>query len=312
MDKPKDPYIEVEANSWQDLLECGQAFQSYTFRGQNHAEWPLKTNLERLSELYDSSWLETETLILEDFKRRAPYYLDHLPPDDQPFEWASLLQQFGAPTRLLDVTDSFYVALFFAIDAGPVESAVWAATRHDLVVSFVNKNLAIALDLHIHRDDPDARAFVNARYAKDGPLGVVQARPFFLHPRLRMQQGSFLFPIRKDSYFERNLCEQFKIQCTEKQLLPNPRQVALNGLPARVCYVAKNRARVVKLRIKPTVHASAMAALRKMNISNETLFPGFEGFARSLQYPFQLANKAPLVSAKMSRKGDVKRPRVVG
>jgi len=304
MTKPKDSYLEVEVNSWRDLLDCGQAFQSYTFRGQNRVEWPLKTTLERMCDLYSTSfWEERETPILEDFKRRAPYYLDHLPPDDQPFEWASLLQHFGAPTRLLDVTDSFYVALFFAIDAGPFESAVWAFDALQLVVKpSPNKKLTIALDLHIHRDDPDARAFANEHYAKDGPLGVVQVRPFVLHPRLRMQQGSFLFQIRADSLFEHNLCKCFDIQYTAEGLLPNPLQVSLRELPRRVCIRPNNRARLVRLRIKPTVHASAIAELRRMNISSETLFPGLDGFARSCQYPFQLANKKPPVSANMSSK----------
>lgn len=303
MARPGDAYIEVEVNSWHELLDCGQAFEGYTFRGQNQADWRLKTTIERTSGLYNSTWLDEEVLILEDFKRRAPYYLDHLPPDDQPFEWAALLQHYGAPTRLLDVTDSFYVAVFFAIEAGPADSAVWAFDSSRLVVSpSLNKVLTIAFDLHVHRDDPDARAFANERYAKDGRLGVVQARPFVLHPRLRMQQGSFLFQVRADSYFERNLCECFEIECTAEQLLPSPRQVTLDELPARVRYAANNQARLVKLRIKPTVHASAMVELRRMNISSETLFPGLDGFARSLQYPFQLANRPPRVSAIAPRK----------
>jgi hypothetical protein len=310
MTRRKDAYIEVEANSWEDIRECGQAFQAYTFRGQSRADWPLKTTIERAADLYESLWIENEALILEDFKRRAPYYLDHLPPEDQPLEWASLLQHFGAPTRLLDVTDSFYVALYFAIEAGPFESAVWAFDAPRLLVNASpNKILTVGFDLHIHRDDPDARAFVNEHYAEDGPLGVVQVRPFYLHPRLRMQQGSFLYQVRTDSYFERNLCECFEIQCTAQQSLPSARQVTVSELPKRVCFTAGNRAHLVKLRIKPATHASAMAELRRMNISSEALFPGLDGFVRSLRYPFQLANRAPRVLPKMSGKNSPRKRR---
>lgn len=43
-------------------------------------------------------------------------------------EWLALMQHFGAPTRVLDITKSSYVAAYFAIEDATAgdDCAVWA------------------------------------------------------------------------------------------------------------------------------------------------------------------------------------------
>ncbi len=97
------------------------------------SRWELKTSLERHTpaEMKPS---DAEIKLLFAFKRRAHTYLQpqNIPAQDNAGEWLALMPHFGAPTRLLDVTESPYVAVYFAIEeAGQdVEAcAVWAINR---------------------------------------------------------------------------------------------------------------------------------------------------------------------------------------
>jgi hypothetical protein len=99
------------------------------FRGHGNASWSLEPGWYRFGSAGGGIGAEyyNEAKLLENFRLRAPTYLERLPPATD-WEWLFLMQHYGLPTRLLDWTESSLIALYFAIrdNAGDVDAAVWA------------------------------------------------------------------------------------------------------------------------------------------------------------------------------------------
>jgi hypothetical protein len=97
------------------------------FRGHGNASWSLEPGWYRLSSAVRGIGAEyyNEATLLENFRLRAPTYLERLPATD--WEWLFLMQHYGLRTRLLDWTESSLIALYFAIrdNSGDVDAAVW-------------------------------------------------------------------------------------------------------------------------------------------------------------------------------------------
>jgi hypothetical protein len=79
----------------------------------------LKTTLERACESYDIPLEKArviEDILLRNFMRKYHHYSQHIPDRGNTLEWLSVMQHYGAPTRLLDFTYSVYVAAYFALE----------------------------------------------------------------------------------------------------------------------------------------------------------------------------------------------------
>ena len=82
------------------------------------------------------------------FKRECHHHTGQLPKPADTMEWLSLMQHYGAPTRLLDWTYSFYAAVFFAVDGAAPASAgntccVWAVNADWLRDRFRERHLRL-------------------------------------------------------------------------------------------------------------------------------------------------------------------------
>jgi hypothetical protein len=102
-------FIETVAHCRDEWIEGATYFEPW-FRGQINADWDLEPSIFRLDLLGDEDGLRGE------FERRAPQHMTESPPKDY-WGWYFLMQHYGAPTRLLDWTDSALVALFFALNS---------------------------------------------------------------------------------------------------------------------------------------------------------------------------------------------------
>ena len=121
-------WTESRLISWENIRAALESLpgDDWVFRGHERTEWELQTTLERT--FGPVKRFDEEDLLLQ-FVRRAPRFLPSnlVPADDDHAAWLGLLQHYGGPTRLLDVSLSPYVALFFAFEsAGEHDRVLWA------------------------------------------------------------------------------------------------------------------------------------------------------------------------------------------
>jgi hypothetical protein len=168
------------------------------------------------------------------------------------------MRHHGAPTRLIDFTYSFYVALFFAIENLQGESPLIWAINSSKLQDRVRTYLGIAesnftpgkcddvfTKYFLREDDTSFKSF------------VYQITPEFLNPRISIQQGTFLCP------------SNIRLSFQENFTAPLGNEVQLDKI-------------IRLLRISPNLRVDALKRLYQMNITNASLFPGIDGLAKSL------------------------------
>jgi hypothetical protein len=216
--------------------------------------------------------------LLREFKRSYSTCGSVLPvPDDSDtLAWLSLMQHYGAPTRLLDWTYSPFVAAFFALNAllgarDKQVAAVWALSftpLRDPYKMFPFSNVQTIMDhFETYRDGPSFDAiFVRS----NEPLTFVGAvNPWHLHGRLKIQQGLFLCPGNIQYTFEQNL----------QQNLTRP------GIQVDDCR---------KFLLPRSLLEQGFAGLHRVNINEETLFPGMDGYGRRLRHHAKYLSTLPI------------------
>lgn len=248
-----------QINSWDKFTATLRDLSDeWMFRGQSE-NWPLQTSLERNLKSWDidlSRAPSIEDQLVRDFRRQyRDRGKDHSLAKSDTLYCLALMQHHGAPTRLLDFSYSPYVAAKFAIGQGLKHGVVWCIKRKWCA----EKAHAIVGDTLRERenDKPRDNSSFEAIYLRSPKKFVYPENPFHLSERLIIQQGIFLCPGDISVSFEQNL-------------------TALDG-----CYEKKN---IVKLCLNLTKETARTFAsqLRRMNIDAAALFPGLDGFSRSL------------------------------
>jgi len=261
-----------QPGDWEDLkmsfsndLEYGK----HLFRGQCDSEWGLQTGLDRLEV---TNKADAETYIINEFQRRYHHYLpeSHFPAST--FECIALMQHHGAPTRLLDWTFSPYVAAFFAV-AGvkPGGScALWQIDLKwcaDVAAARINNEFGVPTTQWDWQDDSAFRKrFLSNRAAFVAPL-----QPDRMNERLTVQKGTFLCPGSVKVSFEDNL-------------------------RAMAGHIGSG-ALVSKVIISHSQRVEILTDFQRMNVGEDTLFPGLDGFARSLGHSVCCSSFAELLES---------------
>jgi hypothetical protein len=281
------------------------------YRGQSSYNWPLQFRIERNVSQYVKSEIgleEYEYRIVTEAQRRLHHFVEKLPDEDDLTSWLALLRHNGVPTRLLDVTRSIYIALYFALrDASPEKDAVvWIFDRNSIESGF--SDWSYRADSTYLRDSPftfaqgeeyqwpmpkrkneftrptleslkgesgyspDYAATVNAalRGYIESP-GVAVAEPFWLSRRLDSQQGSFLIPFNIRKGFEANL-EAHIAPNIHEEIEEEPVPSDKDGLLDLWCNF-----NVMKLRVPYSLHQVLRVKLNSMTICELTLFPDLDG-----------------------------------
>jgi hypothetical protein len=173
-----------------DLWSDGEQYESPWFRGEQSSNFKLIPSLYRAEsglETYSDPEMRTE------FKRRALPLVAERPPRDD-WEWYFLMQHYGAPTRLLDWTDSALVALYFAIASYPANPrrgtprpAVWALNPWKL-----NRKVGIQFDGPLVSDLPEAEKYLRPAYGGNRPPKYpIALDPTFIAQRMLVQHSHF-------------------------------------------------------------------------------------------------------------------------
>lgn len=135
--------------SWSDDRHRYCTF--FAFRGLDDASSPLTTSLQRLG----GEYLITERKLLRNFKKYAREVGDRQLGE---WEWLSIAQHHGLPTRLMDWTYSPLVALHFAtanMEKMHLDGAIWCVN-----VAAAHKSLSQGYpQMHKALTDVDAYVF---------------------------------------------------------------------------------------------------------------------------------------------------------
>ena len=263
-------FLEITPDTWEQAKELGILLTNCVFRGHEDNRWQLTTTLERAATQFncppENLWLQ-EKQIINQFRSRAHHYISSPPKDNEYIEWLSLIQHYGGPTRLLDFTRSFYIASFFAVETAKHDACVWGINFLLPLFDAIN-NKYLVYDKS------------NILEAKELDF-VLRVEPTRLNERLAIQQGTFLFPFTITKSFEQNLCATFSFPF-DSLASKNSTEVEFKTLQQDIV-LAKESLKVIKINLPRKWHKSIMIDLNSMNINSVSLFPGLDGFARSLR-----------------------------
>ena len=311
-------------NDYNDLAFCPLFFlkDHYFFRGQADAKWRLQTSLERKYQAYKEESSETgikahnipadkEKYFSDAFSKALEYKeeyaaiqtfrrLSSLTENLSDIEILARMQHYGAATRLLDVTTSFFIALFFALEGyGNQDRAVWIFNS-----SYFYKHSNLIRDaVHFDLEEEKREAFTKLMSDKDkiytssikeankyignpptgkgNSISIIPLEITGNNPRLVAQNGAFLFSTQLNKSFEDNLCavldmakEDFSAACKKALWIKIKNFDKLDLMNAAV----------IKLIIPVKIRHLAERLFNAANISCQSIYPDEIGIAKSIKY----------------------------
>jgi hypothetical protein len=254
---------QINITSVRDLVEQVNSLpNNFLYRGQANAEWGLQSSLERT---IGAGWSSERAQMFEEFSLKqfcSKFHLydrENVQPTSK-LAWLSLMQHYGVPTRLLDFTESPYIALYFALESYNPQ------TKSDLAMYAVDYSAILESSIaHIRSKDS---GFIETRatlFEKQDQVfdEIVDrfsydiawiAEPRVLNARLDRQAGSFI--------------------------LSGNRGVKIESILRSPLYEACH---LLKFTIPHALYEGLFALLRKMNVTSKSLYGNLDGLAQSIR-----------------------------
>src|SRR5215203_3445573 len=251
-------YSTVRLNHWRDYKIFVERFsENWAFRGQAYAGWALNNAIERTAFIHYHKGIETE--FVSEFQRGARNYLSKDETPGHLIEWLALMQHHGAPTRLLDLTKSPFIAAYFAFEhCSQLDNhyvGIWCLNINHLknkAVEILSNEFGEALQQN--KNLINERLFEKLFYENNKNL-VFPVEPFRMNRRYSLQQSIFL--------------------STGTSAQPFMDQLFFLGTDL-------NKS-VVKIEVPGCYRKEAMRELLQMNLHRASLFPDLDGYALSLK-----------------------------
>jgi hypothetical protein len=237
------------ADAWNETL--GRHRSPCAFRGCSKAEYTLETSLMRMGGRYD----ELERHLIRNFRK---YAHKDVVERDSFWNWLTLAQHHGLPTRLLDWTYSPFCALHFAtvnLEDAHLDGTVWKIDYHKVSALLPSKLRARLKEL-------SANVFTTDILAEQ----VHNLEEFDL-----LSKRDFLMFIEPPSIDDR-IVNQFALfsiisnprRRLDEWLESNPEVYQRIVIPARLKWEVRDR-------------------LDQANITERVLFPGLDGLSSWLK-----------------------------
>lgn len=227
----------------------------FWYRGVSNADYHLIPSIYRES-IWDYSF-PMEKYIAHSFIHRAKGYIQNSSSIGI-WEWYQIMQHHGLPTRLLDWTEGYLIALYFSVRKINRNNtpAVWVLNPNSL------NNYSSGLYC-IYFTDPKTRDtddeivdeyLPTFKKPRELPIAIV---PPYVNERMSSQKSCFTVHGKNKQGFE-------KIYNNNKGF------------------------QLAQLIIDPSKAQSIKNELFKMGITEATLFPDLEGLARELRHKFEM------------------------
>lgn len=156
---------EFTISSFQDLHNIiDHKSTSYLYRGQTNSDWELLPRAGRPP--YDDN---DDKFTLDFFKRHAAIFLKQMPLNN--WEWLTIAQHYGVPTRLLDWSKNPLIAAFFAVSENmDCDAAIYRFKYEDYAI--------------IEKIDPFEMKFVTVVIPPANSDRILKQRGYFtIHPK---------------------------------------------------------------------------------------------------------------------------------
>jgi hypothetical protein len=288
---------EPKFESWDALVKTLATIQAagWIYRGLPSYSYAPVSKLERTLSAagvpVGGVWRDAENRSIGFFKRRARRFLSETPADGDLLGWLTIMQHYGAPTRLTDWTGSPFVACYFAYERAEAlggSAALWMLHASACRVRFGSVTGSVC----------DHVGATPAMSYKDGELveKTYPGRTFTADKIIENESELIRSVIEHESEWPlplpiprpdaRMAAQQACFVCTGRLGSDPPILPRLLGPladPGMEKFGTPPGYYMRKIELPHAWRRQALETLARMNITADTLFPGLDGVGRATE-----------------------------